>query len=615
MNRERIERWVFESKRNTLIVGICLFVGFSIGFDWAYLRPGRVLAKATLSAQQRIDEAMKTLTQVKEVVQEKSAWYAKGRGYVDTFPASLAQASKLLSAEQDGATALLESARKQRYRTAMKTIEEAAEKALKSREIQLGIINLVNENEAVRSQAIDLLSQTQQRIEKLFKERTKVQGRLTAERDLYLSSYTDPLQKGLDTMEKSELELQLLITNTQNILPAETSTGVGHPRKALEVLQLGQKTCATMQSLVQNADRQLRYLGEAEEKAEALSAEAQMTHRRSLGYVETIHLRTKYWLKESYQELEQAKSHHEESLRILKVVVERNLVDKPAVFEAAKASIAKSEQAISLAEKEVKTASLAEVAINKLSQDLKKADIAVEHAAKSYAVLESHHNYETWQDLTENLNLLDTHMLAAKKALATAKKHVSISVQRFAEAKEITEHASNASLASVRTIVKQLHDRAEMLENYRSSYPAKYNQAKGVINDQTGDIASYGSSDPSAESSYKSSKSYLKLSEKSANEKRYAQAIQYADTASSSAKGTGEQARKAYRRKHDSTTSYSYNLDDDDDSPSYGDGSGNDSWSGGSESGSSDNYSGGNDPSYGGGNDPSYGQSGLDNDY
>ncbi|MDO8668858.1 MAG: hypothetical protein Q7K65_01015 [Candidatus Buchananbacteria bacterium] len=450
------------------------------------------------------------------------------------------------------------------------------------------------------NQARQKLSQIISLIPEADSQLSLADERLRLESSNYLSKYTILNGEILIGSKDKLIEIRKNCQEASDLLPVEShSDNLGDPNLATILLNEAEEKLALVKSANEEVVANLDFYQESTYKTDSSIVAGEQKIGTASNYLNSLVSRgpllSDKALKQSFEDINQAKNTLAEAILAKETLTVENQYDLPLAYasalkalELAGKSTREADYQISLYDQTVSGLKELRLAITVLEKDIDNS--------QTYKDKLNKHNQSTWLHVAENINLATQKCQEAKNNLTQAENLFSNEQDYKKALLEIAAGLDASNRGSM--LVDIFISLAKNLESYRLEWPNVEKKAKNAIDDETSEINSYGSYSSSAQSDFDLAKSSLSSARSLANNHEYQSAVHQAQEAIRLADGTGDRAREAYddhqrrQRDDDFTSGFGGNIFD----------------SGGSSSSGSSDFGGG----FGGGGSDFGGGGGFD---
>ena len=544
---EELFNWLADSIYRVIgiaLIGLLLFVW---GCDRTFFYPERMKAAAIAETTILLNQTDLEVTQIMNRFLNEKKWYAPSAILTDLEKELLASKRALSPEIEQGAHWLLKKAEVEpdqyvAYDLTQQSQIRAKEASTFAWQVNAKLEEMLGQRATVRQNLIDVSQNYTATLKTLsafvVRKELELQFHLSKHRKGLESTFNQLLQKS-STAEEARLHALVLMP------PNSDKRGVGNAIVAQQELDHAKVLIDEMNVLMQQMTTTLDMLEEARINASQRTAEANSIYTTIFSYVEGVHTKTSFWLKESYDILNRANQVREMTNEAIVTVVEDKKVDLVRAFTLANQSIGLSNFAKAKADAEVADELATRLAIQKFASRLQEVSTTLGAAKQAKTTLASYHHESTWLSVSTTITTATTTILESVTFRDRALSLIGLKVQQFAEGKTSVS-AALTKLDDAQKLALEVVTLKDRLEGYRSQWSSAESQAALILSAEYANVQAYGSYDSGALTAYNSAVLALRTAQADASSKLYEQAVNEAAAAYNSALGTGSRALTAY---------------------------------------------------------------------
>lgn len=540
-------------KQKVLIVALAIVM--IVGLGLVISGPHRVSDKYLAGVEAREVQQLLTIEKFQAKLEQEAGWYkpeyvAPILDLVKSGRDNLSQAA----ADIKEAKAAGSSKKKAQAVKAAMLIESADQVIGKADE---KLATLKKSTAEARGQLSRLLA----KIGEVNKNYGLAEDKLSKEGSNLLSKYVTRNTEELSAVKANLAGASANLEKTSGFLPVESSKQQGDPQQALKLLAATDQIIDTANVAVCKVIDNLNFCKEATEKAAPETAAAKETILAADNHLSDLVDKGPFLadkaLKQAYADLSDAQQLSAVATAALQTVVEAGKYDFPLAFDSALKANKLASGAIAKADQQVKMLQEFNDSVAALRTNLASFEDNIISQALQYQELLRFHNKSVWSNVAGNMKSANDQYMQAKNLLAEARK-VAAEDQAY-ESALANLAKCRQTLAKGKDLLQELIKVVKDLESYRADWPSQEKRAKRMINDNQGQITSYGSYSSSAKSDFDSAVRHLANARREAKNELFESACWQAKQAYQLAEGTGHRAKKAYDDYEDSqSTSISF---------------------------------------------------------
>lgn len=571
------------NSKQKYLVSLCMVL-FFVGTWMTFILPGQIAKNAFEFAQKSFSEAQQELSEIEQKM-AGMVWYKPG--YLESVEPVVQQIQKeLLLIDTELKQAESGNATEKRKHSGIASHKLLGENSVLS-SIKL-VKKTLSNYEGWKVKAKTTFSNLQKQITEQNESIGNTAASVEKGGVRYLLRYINAMKASLTEAEKENTSAYQTAQEVEKLLPSDETKSSGDPIKALELIAQGHEKITSAEEKIISVQNEIAFQNEAIEKAELtffiFKQSLENTNEHLNAILNTTPLLADKALHDVFLQKALAETILNDSENALKTEVENGKKDLATAYRCALNGVLLADQVVKEADHQVSMYNDSLVKVENLREKILGVKTNLTVSTKNQNILASYHAHSVWNGLGGNLEnagqivAVATEVLKSTTELLRDQKY-SIVLSEVKKANANLDHASQ--------LLSALNSVTQKLEGYRSEWPRAERQTQSTIDDEEGNIRSYGSHSYSAKSDFDEAEELLKEARKAASQKDYETAVSKAKRADDLADGTGRRAYAAYEDSQD------------DSSISFGSDSG--SWGGGSSGGDGGGWSGGSSGSDGGG--------------